>query len=244
MAKKREVILFGYGSFGQHLYKYLRASGHHVKVISRLEENTLLGESHKIDIRRINFKKNDEILNLGIDPRKHLLYCAMNKTAQNLFLVLTLRTLYPDAQIIAISNSAENARKLRYAGADNVIDLYESTARRITHNLIKPAVTKAIDEIVYHRSDIKMAELMIPPGSYLDGKHLSEIDLKSIGLIIIAIIDREMGSEVLVTDRRIDHRLDEGDILVIIGREEDIEKFKVYITRGETPAPHRRSANA
>lgn len=229
MPKKQKVILFGYGSFGRHLYKYLRQSGHQVKVVSRSEENIKIGEQDIIDIRYINFKKNEEFLSLGINPQHDLLYCAMSRTANNLFLVLTLRTLYPKAKIIAISNSSENARKMKYAGADSVIDLYEATARRVTHNLTKPAVTKAIDEIIYHKSNIKMAEIEIPEKTFLDGKHLNEIDFKSMGLVLIAVIDREFGNEALIADKRIDHKLDGGDILVLVGKESDIGMFKEKI---------------
>ncbi len=198
-------------------------------MVSRLDANTAIGEREGIDITQIDFKKNSEIEELRIDPDRDLLYCAMNRTAQNLFLVLTLRTLYPDAKIVAISNSVENARKLTYAGADKVIDLYEATAHRITHSLTKPAVTKAIDEIIYHRSDIKLAELQLPPHSPLHGARLSEIDFRAQGVLLIAIIDKELGSEVVIADGGIDHHLDAGDILVLVGKEENLERFRTYV---------------
>jgi hypothetical protein len=49
------------------------------------------------------------------------------------------------------------------------------------------------------------------------------------GLVLIAVIDREFGNEALIADKRIDHKLDGGDILVLVGKESDIGMFKEKI---------------
>ena len=178
---------------------------------------------------RINIKHNEDIRSLGIDPRHDIVYCAMNKTAHNLFLVLTLKTLYEHLNIIAISNSYENARKLKYAGASNVIDLYEATSRRFVNILTKPAVTKAIDEIIYKENDLKMAEIVLPKDSAVDKKFLSQLNFKAHGIILIAIIDKEKGNDLYFVDHRVDHKLDAGDTLVVVAKKEDLERFKDFI---------------
>jgi voltage-gated potassium channel len=227
MIQKKNVILFGYGNFAKQLYKNLSISGHKIKIINTLEEynNTALDEEN-LDITVINIKKNEDVLSLGINPVNDLLYCAMSKTANNLFLVLTLKALYPDADIIAISNSYENTRKLKYAGAGNVIDLYEATSRRVVNMFTKPAVTKALDEIVYHQNNIKMAEIKLPENSFLESKPVSDINFKEMGIILLAIIDKELGHELIFIDHRIDHKLDAGDTLVVIGLIDNLQKFK------------------
>ena len=222
------ILLFGYGSFGRQLYKNLSKSGHSVKVVTSLEEHENSVDDG-VEIVKINIKRNDEILSLGIDPKKDMLYCSMNKTANNLFLVLTLRTLYPDANIIAISNSFENTRKLKYAGANSVIDLYEATSRRIVNILTKPAVTRALDEIVYNQNDLKMAEIVLPKNSPVDGKFVRDIEFKKMGVILIAIIDEELGHELIFTDHRINHKLDDGDTLVVVAKDDDLNNFKRYL---------------
>jgi len=224
--EKKNIILFGDGSFGRQLYKQLSHAAYNIKVVSRCDEDAQLGLDDTIDIRKINIKKNDDILSLGIDTQKDLLYCAMQKTANNLFLVLTLKTLFSDANIIALSNSFENTRKLEYAGANSVIDLYEATSRRVVNILTKPAVTRALDEIVYKQNNLKMAEIEIPKGSFLDGVFVNDINFKSLGVILIAIIDIELGHELVFTDHRMNNKLDAGDILVVVGKIDELKKFK------------------
>ncbi len=230
MLKKRSIILFGYGSFGRQLYKNLVSAGHEVKVVTGVKSSIDEVYEDDLDIHFINIKRNDDILDLGIDPQKDLLYCAMNKTANNLFLVLTLRTLYSDANIISISNSDESTRKLKYAGVNNVIDLYEATARRTVNMITKPAVTRALDEIIYNHNNLKMIEIMLPENSFMEGRNVSEIPFKKLQLILIAIIDKELGQELIFTDHRIDHKLDAGDILVIIGTKNNLQKLQENLT--------------
>jgi len=232
--EKKNIILFGDGSFGRQLYKYLAHATYNIKVVSTKDENAQLGLGDGIYIHKINIKKNDDILSLGIDAKKDLLYCAMQKTANNLFLILTLKTLFSDANIIAISNSFENRRKLEYAGANNVINLYEATSRHVVHSLTKPAVRRALDEIVYKQNNLQMAEIEIEKGSFLDGVLVKDIDFKSLGVILIAIIDIELGHDLVFTDHRMNNKLDVGDVLVVVAKIDELKKFKDTIAPTKT----------
>ena len=223
-----KIIIFGFESFGRHLYKHLRSLNKEVVVVVDTKNYDASIPSDVIP-KQINIKHNEDITALEIDEKKDVVYCAMNKTAHNLFLVLSLKTLYNELSIIAISNSFENARKLKYAGATSVIDLYEATSRRFVNMLTKPAVTKAVDEIIYKENDLKMAEVVLPQNSSIDTKLLSEIDFKKHGIVLIAIIDKERGDELSFIDHRVDHKLDGGDTLVVVARNEDLEKFQNFL---------------
>jgi Trk K+ transport system NAD-binding subunit len=224
---KKEVILFGYGKFGRHLYTHLNRSGHHVKLATMMESNYDEAVEDRIkDIKRFNPKHNDSIRMLGINPVKHLLYCAMDHTSNNLFLVLSLRELYHDAVIVAISNSDENTRKLKYAGADTIIDVYEASSQHLVTNLTKPAVAEAINTIVFEKNNLRIAEIQLAHNTLLEGKYATEIDFYSRGIILVAIIDKEMGDELIYISKGIDHKFDGGDTLVLAGKSEDILAFK------------------
>lgn len=225
MIRKKNIILFGYSNFGRQLYKNLSVYGHLIKVVSADEDFIEQALSDKIDVININIKRNDDIKTLNID-KSDLIYCAMNQTANNLFLVLTLRTMYPNANIISISDSSENTRKLKYAGANSVIDLYEATSRRVINMLTKPAVTRALDEIIYKQNNLKMAEIKLPEDSMFDGEFIRDIEFKAMGVILIAIIDHKLSHELIFIDHHINHELDAGDILVVVGEEENINKLQ------------------
>ena len=222
----RKIILFGYGNFGRQLYKHLSLLGYIVTVLSTKDEYIKRAKEDGVEITKLDITKNSDILALKIKEDKDLIYCAMNQTANNLFLVLTLRTLLPNSNIIAISNSSENTRKLEYAGANSVIDLYEATSRRVVNILTKPAVTRALDEIIYKQNDVKMAEIELPQKSFLDGVFVQDIEFKKMGVILVAIIDKELGNELIFTDHRINHKLDAGDTLIVVAKKDDLKEFQ------------------
>lgn len=226
MIDKKNIFLFGYGNFGRQLYKNLSLLGHNIKVLTATAESIASAKEDKVDLIKINIKRNDDILSLNIDQENDMLYCAMSKTANNLFLVLTLRALFPFANIIAISNSLENTRKLKYAGANSVIDLYEATSRRLINILTKPAVTRALDEIVYKQNNLKMAEVVIPPKSFLVGMYVKDVYFKSMGVVLVAIIDKEFGHELVFTDQRMGQQLEVGETLVVVSKIDDLKIFK------------------
>ncbi len=227
MERKQAIVLFGYGKFGRAMYSRLKHDGFGIRVATMLEQNhTDAMDDGVTDVRRFNPKHNDSIRALGIDPGRHLLYCAMDHTANNLFLVLSLRELYHDATIVALSNSEENTRKLRFAGADTVINIYDASVEQMVNALTRPAVREALNTIIYDRNDLKIAEIVIEPASCFDGKRVGEIDFRSKGVVVIAIIDKELGEELIYLSKGVDHKLDAGDTLVVVGRLKELEALK------------------
>ena len=49
------------------------------------------------------------------------------------------------------------------------------------------------------------------------------------GIILIAIIDKELGQELIFTDHRINHKLDFDDTLVVVAKDNDLDRFKRYL---------------
>ena len=45
-------------------------------------------------------------------------------------------------------------------------------------------------------------------------------------MILLGVVDRELGDEFIFATTGTDHKLDSGDVLVVIGPAEEIEKFR------------------
>ena len=226
----REIILFGYGKLGHRVYEMLSTYFSKITVVEQTEALTMDAKEHGIvKSFTIDYKHDQELMDLGLDGK--ILFCAMDEMSLNIFLVLSLRSIAQNATIISISTSAENTRKLKFIGADKVIDIYEASANRIVDIITRPAVTRVLDEIIFVDNGISLEEVVIPPGSFLEGKHLHEVDFKSYGLILVGIIDKEMGDDFIFVSRGIDHKFDAGDILVLLGETRDLQSFYEELTR-------------
>ncbi|WP_456449563.1 potassium channel family protein, partial [Hydrogenimonas sp.] len=228
---RREIILFGYGKLGHRVYEMLSAYFTKITVVEQTDALTQDAKAHGIvKSFTADFKQDQELIDLGLEGK--ILFCAMDEMAMNIFLVLSLKSMTENATIISISTSAENTRKLKFIGADKVIDIYEASANRIADIITRPAVTRVLDEIIFVDNGISLEEIEIPPNSFLEGKYVHDIDFKAMDLILVGITDKEMGDDFIFVSRGIDHKFDAGDILVLLGESHALDAFYKKLTEG------------
>ncbi|EDM24332.1 cation:proton antiporter regulatory subunit [Caminibacter mediatlanticus] len=96
--------------------------------------------------------------------------------------------------------------------------------------LKKPLTIKIIEEIIFEDNNLSFAEIEIPKNSFLDGRYIKEVYREisqNYNIIIIAIVDKEMSENVQFVTKGINHKIDAGDILIVVGDKDDIERFKI-----------------
>jgi len=72
-----------------------------------------------------------------------------------------------------------------------------------------------------------MAQVEIPKGSCLENTKASDLKLnEKHDLILIGVVDRELGDQLHFAIGEKEHRLDAGDILVVMGPSREIKAFK------------------
>jgi len=151
----------------------------------------------------------------------------------NLFLILSLRDLYPNVTILAISNSLHTASKLKLAGATNVIDLHDVSSFTISNILEKPVAIKLLDSFLGVNNEISFKEYQISKGSFLNTKLIEEVNFELYGLLLIGIIDFSVSDRFIFVGEGISHKINEGDIIVCIGKNKDLERFDLISNKGD-----------
>jgi len=231
----RSILIFGYGHHGKHIAKGLLEDGYVLKVVEENEacyKNALedgFVESELIDM------SNDEALE-RLDPQSYdKVVCVMDDEHYNVFITLSLRSLFPDLYIVAISDSIHTTSKLKLAGAQKVIDLYEVSANRILNILNRPVATHLLKDFVMSKEGISFMEMEIPEDSFLHGRKIDEIDFGCYDVILVGMVDMGLGrgkSFEFVTAGH-EHTLDAGDIIVCMGEVEKLRIFKKVIARND-----------
>jgi voltage-gated potassium channel len=227
MLKKRTLI-FGYGNHGRHIAKGLQEDGYILKVV---EQNELFYEKALKDGFEsilIDIGEDDELCQLDLQSYSQIV-CVMDDEHYNVFLTLSLNALFPDLNIVAISDSIHVTHKLRLAGAKRVIDMYEVSANRIHNILHRPIATRLLKEFVVNKEGITFMEMEIPENSFLHGKMIDEIDFSKYDVLLVGMVDfeRHKGFEFVTAGH--EHHLDTGDIIVCMGDIEKLRIFKTYI---------------
>jgi voltage-gated potassium channel len=229
----KTVYLFGYGKQGYTLAEELRVEGFDVIVIETEERYVNRAKEAGIEkVYHIDVTEDSQIEALQIEENATIV-CVMEDEHLNVFLTLSLRALYPKSVIFAISSSIHVTQKLKMAGASRVIDLYHVSANRIHNILSKPVATKLLDSFITHDSDISIREITIPEGSFLHGKMAEEVDFSAYGVLLLGLVDIELGSKFIFITSGVEHKLDAGDILVCIGYNEDLDRFEQRIKQSE-----------
>jgi len=233
---ERSILLFGYGSHGKFIAQGLHADGFRLKIVESSHDYYLQArEDGFIDVEHIDVT-NDAILK-ALNPHSfEQLVCVMEDEHLNVFLTLSLRSLFKESYILSISDSIHTTKKLKMAGADKVIDLYEVSANKIYNILNRPVATKILEGIVVDRDGITFREMVIPEGSFLQDSMTDALDFAPYGVLLIGMIDEEMGHTFMFLTTGINHKLDAGDTLVCIGAKENLDTFEEEIKKGKSIA--------
>lgn len=230
---KESIVLFGYGKHGKQIASYLRRKNYRLTIVESDERQIAVARVEGFeDVRLVDVTDDEALLGLDLGDSYKTAFCAMEDDGLNLFLVISLRALWGNLNIVAVCESKEVGQKLRLAGADNVIDAFEATGNKIFRILEKPAVTEVLENIIFGDININIAQIKIPRGSILQDRLLEELDFKRrYNLILVGVLDREMGEEFIFATKGTSHKLDAGDVLVLIGEDEYLKKFENDLMR-------------
>jgi len=231
----KQAFLFGYGQQGRSLAKSLRTEDFRLHIIeSDLTYYEKAKHDKYVDVILADVTDDHDLEALHIDDDSYII-CVMEDEHLNVFLTLSLRSLYPKATIVAISDSIYTTQKLKMAGASRVIDIYKVSAYRIHNMLVRPVATKLLDSFISDDSKISFREMLIPPDSFLDGLMADEVNFSSYGILLLGMLDVELSNQFIFATSGIDHKLDSGDTIVCMGHDEDLEKFFRLMHRREIP---------
>ena len=226
MSYLKNVVIFGYGKFGNSIAKSIKNEENtNVLVVVNCDKEYELAVMDSMDVKKFNVESDASIEQLNIVEDSNLI-CAMDNNHENLFLALTLRGLYTSNYIVAISDSIHLTDKFKMAGVNKVIDIYTVSGKMINNILKIPVATKFLQGFMNRSHDYKFREIIIKDGSKLHEEMLDSVDFNSYNIIYIGMIDIELGKQFIFSTAGMNHKVDSGDILVCVGKDEDLDRFE------------------
>ncbi len=154
------------------------------------------------------------------------LISSLPKDAANVFAVLTARQMNPDLYIVSRSVESNSREKLKKAGANNTISPNIIGGMRMASFVIRPSIISFLD-IITHAGDVvlDLEDVIICQSSSLKGKTLKEAKIpERTGLIVLAI--RKKGKEQPKLNPSSDEVLEEGDAMIVLGKEEQVNELR------------------
>ncbi len=234
------VIVCGFGRNGRRAYQELRASGARVVVVEMNQElmksitDGRTGEDYDGDgipggsiYTVFGDATTDLVLKQAGVERASALITALPKDADNVFVALSARALNPHLKIIARASLKTSESKLLTAGADSVVMPDEIGGSHMAKLVVRPDVIRFLDLISGLSADkMRLEEMSFEQlRKDLRGRNIRELDVRSVtGATIIGL--RQADGSLMVSPG-VDYVLAPGDVLLVLGSEEQIETFEV-----------------
>ncbi len=217
------VIVCGFGRMGRSVAEQLGAFGTPFNVVEkdpeRLEEIEALGVPHVAG----DATDDATLLAAGVERAKALA-TVLPHDADNLFVTLTARSLNRALTIVARTSSEKNRPKLLSAGANHVLDPYQSGGRLLARQMLQPSVTEFMDLVTRRgEADLALEEVEIAARSPLAGVTLRDAPIRrEMDIIVVGI--RRAGRELMFNPSP-DEAPAAGDVLVALGRRENLQRL-------------------
>jgi voltage-gated potassium channel len=182
---------------------------------------------------------HDEVLlGAGIERAAGLLVCTGNDS-DNLFIVLSARSLAKDLFIVARSVDSSNERKMRRAGANKVISPYQIGGRHMANIVVRPHVAEFMDVVTLDSGlELWLEEIAISENSPLAGKTVVEADMRrQTGVTLVALL--QGGEKGMITPDE-NTRFAVGDELIVLGTRQQLAALEDFVGSSLGHPPHAR----
>ncbi len=224
------VIICGYGRNG-------RQAAH---VLKKHDRRFVVIEQNKEIIEAINHRyselviegdstQDDVLERAGID-RASALITTLPTDADNLFIVLSARALNPKLTIISRASDDNSDRKLKTAGADNVIMPDKIGGAHMASLVLKPDVIEFIDHITGQGGpDINLEEITFENlPEHLRNKTIRDLEIRNKSGANIVGFKKGNGEYVINPDP--DTQLIPDGKLFVLGTQEQIVRLKELLS--------------
>jgi voltage-gated potassium channel len=222
---KGHTIVCGYGRNGKQALIKLKKFNQNIVVIEQNSDLGILLENEGIMIV-LGDATEDEILDkAGIENAKSLIV-ALPSDADNLFVVLSARQMNKEMTIISRASEESSYKKLKIAGADNVIMPDKLGGDHMASLVVTPDIIEFVDglsldgEYTANLQEIFVDDL---PNAYIS-KSILDLDLrKKTGCSVIGF---KTADNDYIVNPEVDTKLVSGSKLILLGRPEQIDKLQ------------------
>lgn len=229
----KRIAVFGYSIMSLEVMSRLNEDLYSLVFIGKDESEAASVAEKGFETKIIDFRNDDALRSIGIGANVDILFCFYPRDSDNVFLTISARAIDKALTIVAIVDDPESAEKLLAAGADKIIDPYEICGRKTHDMLTKPDITNILDDTVFGRHDLHIAQIEIPEGSSLENTKTCELRLdEKYNLILIGVVDRESGEALHFAIGEKEYTLNAGDVLVVLGPSREIRSFKEEVGYG------------
>ncbi|ASA96365.1 potassium channel family protein [Anoxybacillus flavithermus] len=214
--KKKEFAVIGLGRFGGSVCRTLSEQGMEVLAIDINEDK--VNEYASIASQAVVADTTDEnvLKSLGIRNFDHVIVAIGDNIQASILTTLILKELGVEKITVKATNDYHE-KVLKKIGADHIVHPERDMGERIANNMISNNVLDYLELSDRH------SIVEIVANEKLHGHSLLELDIRAkYGINIVAI---KRNNDIIVSPLA-SETIYEGDILIVIGADQDIDRFE------------------
>lgn len=216
---KDHYVIAGYGRIARYVAQFLKKHKRKVVVIAYHKRNADRAREDGMNVIEGSPMEDKVLLDAGIKQARALI-ALMENDSDNIFTVMSARTLNPDLYIVAPATDRRSRELLYKAGANRIIQAYELMGQMIANAVLKPYVLD-----LFSVSNFLIEEVLVNDDSPINGKTIKEIYSEYGGDIHILGIKRQGKAVQFIPP--VSTRIESGMILLVAGKPEVLEKLKM-----------------
>jgi voltage-gated potassium channel len=148
------------------------------------------------------------------------LFATTNSDNDNIVITLTAKQLNPHLRVVCRCNDTKNVDKIKRAGADTVVALSYIGGLRMAADMIRPHATDFLESMFRGKEHpLRVEEVLVPEDSPFLGKNIEELELTSMGNLLLLAIRRSEGD--WVYNPALDLTLEKDMRLIVLATPEE-----------------------
>jgi voltage-gated potassium channel len=224
---QNHFIVCGFGRVGRNASFELQRGKFSFVVVDRSEQRVQRATMAGMLAVLADATRDECLHEVGVTRARGLI-AALPSDAENLFIILSAKTLNPKLTVATRASEEEAEQKLRRAGADTVFAPYTMAGHRLAHALVRPHVVEFLDFATGDLPKIRMEQVRVAPEADFASKSLSEmLQHRSFGIIVLAI--RKPDGQMIFNPPP-DTKVAAGDFLIVLGEQAELERLETALT--------------
>jgi CPA2 family monovalent cation:H+ antiporter-2 len=254
IGQREHVILCGFGRVGQNVARVLESQGFEYIALD-LDPARLRAARQAGDPVLFGDSADEEMLAKAGLARASAVVISFSDPSTSLGILRSLRRLRPEVPVLVRTQDDARLKELQDAGATDVVpETFEASLMLVSHvlmllhvpvsrvvrtlgeirnsrytvlrNIVRRGDARPFDETSEHREELK--SVVVPPGAWAIGRSLSEVRGRGVAVTFTGV--RRQG--ILGREPSGDTVLRDGDIVVIYGQPEELERAESVLLAG------------
>jgi voltage-gated potassium channel len=224
---QNHYIICGYGRVGASAALEMQRAGVPLVIVDRNPQKVERALAAGLRALAGDSTRDITLREAGV-ARARGLVAALATDADNLFVILSAKTLNPMLNVAARVDQEEAESKLRRAGADTVFAPYTNAGHQLAASLLRPHVVQFLDQTTGGIGlDVGIEQVRVAESCELVSKSLKQLQLRrDLGVIVLAI--RKADGQMQFNPPA-DAVIAGGDYLIVMGEHEHLRALEALL---------------